>query len=366
MSQFLFDKATMALKAGRYEEATSAYEQALEKEYSIDGWCGLGLCKLFQLSNGVIIDEVTFCFSKAAELDESKKKEIDLRLIAYSQLVMEQLAGYAIESIKQLKSAKEAAQSAAFWGALAGTLSATSKSGTFKTITGLTSGISAGVSVGKFAEMKSAKESTLFALNIIRAVTNSISSFIGKNIESDEAKLFLESMRELKNNIQSELDPDFDPRVSNALLDAKLSKEGKELLLNFAKSNGINIVQAPEVIKSANSVTGIFPMDSKDEIEEMTKRESFMFGTNEGFLFANEITLYLGRTLTTKKHFFSCTYKDLLTLEYKPAGGLFSLGEIKINGKTWNKGNTLTGIKKEHLDFWESLKELIKNNSEHF
>jgi len=55
MSQFLFDKANMALKAGRYDEAQSAYEQSLEKEYSIDGWCGLGLCKLFQLSSGVIM-----------------------------------------------------------------------------------------------------------------------------------------------------------------------------------------------------------------------------------------------------------------------------------------------------------------------
>ena len=35
MSQFLYDKAFMALKAKRYDEAQSTYEKALEQEYTV-------------------------------------------------------------------------------------------------------------------------------------------------------------------------------------------------------------------------------------------------------------------------------------------------------------------------------------------
>lgn len=370
MSQFLFDKASMALKAGRHQEASSAYEQALEKEYSIDGWCGLGLCKLFQLSGDVIFDEVIFCFNKAIELDESRKKEIDLRLISYSQLVLEQLSGYAVESIRQLKKAQKDAESAAFWGAVAAGLSSGSKRGTFRNLTGLTAGISAGVSVGKFAEMKSAKASSLFALNLIDTVTSSLKTFIGENLETDEAQDYLDAMREMKNNIQVELDPNFDPKVSNAVLDAdvknQLSETGRELLIEFAKTNSENVVDADEVIKLANAVTKVaFAYDYKEDIENMCKKKSFVFGTNDGFLFASEIMMFKNSGVLGKKDFFLCNYKDLLTLEYKPAG-MFSNGKIIINEETISSGNQMLGLKKAHLPFWNNLKELIKNNSEHF
>ena len=118
MSQFLFDKANMALKAGRYEEAQSAYEQSLEKEYSIDGWCGLGLCKLFQLSSGVIMDEVIYCFEKAREVDKSEKENIDIRLITYCKLVVEQLTDYSVEAINQLIKAEKEADRAAMLSAI--------------------------------------------------------------------------------------------------------------------------------------------------------------------------------------------------------------------------------------------------------
>ena len=43
MSQFLFDKAFMALKAQRYDEATSVYEKILESAYTVDAWTGYTL-----------------------------------------------------------------------------------------------------------------------------------------------------------------------------------------------------------------------------------------------------------------------------------------------------------------------------------
>ena len=46
---FKLEKAFMAVKAQRYEEAMAAYEASLEKAESVEGWTGLGICKLFQL-----------------------------------------------------------------------------------------------------------------------------------------------------------------------------------------------------------------------------------------------------------------------------------------------------------------------------
>ena len=40
----------MAIKAQRYDEAKNAYEKSLETKYTVEGWTGLGICKLFQLA----------------------------------------------------------------------------------------------------------------------------------------------------------------------------------------------------------------------------------------------------------------------------------------------------------------------------
>ena len=43
------DKAIMALKAQRFDEAQSAYEDILKGGYTVEAWCGLGACKMFQI-----------------------------------------------------------------------------------------------------------------------------------------------------------------------------------------------------------------------------------------------------------------------------------------------------------------------------
>lgn len=65
MSEFLYDKAIMALKAQRYDEAQASYEQALQVEYSVEAWTGLGVCKMFQIAEGQTMEEVLYCFEKA-------------------------------------------------------------------------------------------------------------------------------------------------------------------------------------------------------------------------------------------------------------------------------------------------------------
>ena len=58
MGNFNLEKAFMAVKAQRYEEAQNSYERALEIEYSVEAWTGLGICKLFQLTENQTMEEV--------------------------------------------------------------------------------------------------------------------------------------------------------------------------------------------------------------------------------------------------------------------------------------------------------------------
>ena len=51
MDDYKLEKAYMAVKAQRFDEAQNAYEGSLEKHYSVEAWTGLGLCQLFHLES---------------------------------------------------------------------------------------------------------------------------------------------------------------------------------------------------------------------------------------------------------------------------------------------------------------------------
>jgi len=113
MSEFLYDKAIMALKAQRYDEAQSSYEQALQVGYSVEAWTGLGVCKMFQISEGQTMEEVLYCFEKARKVEGADNREIDLKLLQNAQVVILQCGAYAIAAIKNAIAAEKKASSAA-------------------------------------------------------------------------------------------------------------------------------------------------------------------------------------------------------------------------------------------------------------
>ena len=381
MSQFLFDKANMALKACRYDEAQSAYEQSLEKEYSIDGWCGLGLCKLFQLSSGVIMDEVIYCFEKAREVDESEKDNIDIRLITYSKLVLEQLTDYTVVAINQLIKAEKEANRAAVIAALAAGSAIGAGTGSYRNIAGMTAGISAGVAVGKFAEMKSSKEAAEFALTLIAQVYMSVQEFLLDNMKLPEAVEFSNVVQELKDRIK----PSESPKMAEEdekkkaddlkreaeiasikeLIDSTkaLSKTGIELLVDFASKNKDNVLYKDEIVEKARKQMNFqFSYKYRESIEAFCKDDSFLFGVNEGVLFGKNIFKV---SFVDNESICTFDYKDLLTLEYKPPS-MFSAGTLTINSTRIIKGNQMTGLHKKRLPFWQDLKQLIESNIEHF
>ena len=390
MSQFLFDKANMALKAGRYDEAQSAYEQSLEKEYSIDGWCGLGLCKLFQLSSGVIMDEVIYCFEKAREVDKSEKDNIDIRLITYSKLVLEQLTDYSIAAINQLIKAEKEANRAAMIAAFTTGLAISAEKGNVRNIAGMTAGISAGVAVGKFGKMKSSAEAADFAFTLISQVYMSVKEFLLDNMKLPEAVEFSNAVQELEVRIKTIVSPGWEKAEEDAkekkakekaeedakqeaeiapikeLIEStkKLSKTGIELLVDFASKNNDNILYKDEIVKRAYKLLDSpFNYDHKKSIEAFCEDDSFLFGVNEGILFGKNI-IYHPPTIFKKRDIFSFDYKDLLTVEYKPPG--WSVGTLIINETVVVKGNKAIGLNKIRLPFWQILKQLIESNIEHF
>ena len=381
MSQFLFDKANMALKAGRYDEAQSAYEQSLEKEYSIDGWCGLGLCKLFQLSSGVIMDEVIYCFEKAREVDESEKDNIDIRLITYSKLVLEQLTDYTVVAINQLIKAEKEANRAAVISALAAGSAIGAGTGSFRNIAGMTAGISAGVAVGKFAEMKSSKEAAEFALTLIAQVYMSVQEFLLDNMKLPEAVEFSNVVQELKGKIKKidspkkaeedekkkadDLKREAEIASIKELIDSTkaLSKTGIELLVDFASKNKDNVLYKDEIVEKARKQMNFqFSYKYRESIEAFCEDDSFLFGVNEGVLFGKNIFKV---SFVDNESICTFDYKDLLTLEYKPPS-MFSAGTLTINSTRIIKGNQMTGLHKKRLPFWQDLKQLIESNIEHF
>ena len=204
MSDFQFDKAFMAVKAQRYEEAQNAYEKALDRASSVEGWTGLGICKLFQLSDNQTMEEVIFCFNKAKEVESADSKEIDLQLISYSTLVIEQYTNYSINLITKLIEAEQAQKDAAIISATSLVVGGLSDSGTMKTLSGIAAGAAAGVTVGKFGEIANIKEAGQFALNLINDIHTNVNDFLVDNSKISEATALNSRVNELTEKIRLE------------------------------------------------------------------------------------------------------------------------------------------------------------------
>ena len=203
MSEFQFDRAFMAVKAKRYDEAQSAYEKALDSKYTVEGWTGLGICKLFQLADNQTMEEVIYCFSKAKEVEGANIREIDLQLISYSHLVIEQLTGYCLALIERIIVAEKEKMKAAITATVASSIFSDAKSRSTIMISGVVAGAAAGVAYGKMAEINDKKQAGQFTLNIISEINNHVNSFLLDNKLLDEAKAFNNRVIELTKMIES-------------------------------------------------------------------------------------------------------------------------------------------------------------------
>lgn len=205
MSNFDFDKAMMAVKAQRYSEGQKAFESALDKEYSVEGWTGLGICKLFQLAEDQTMDEVIYCYNKAKEVEGADIKTIDLQLISYSTLVIEKLSDYCLLLIEEIINAERDKSRALVTTAVASAIAMSSESRNTRIISGVVAGVGAGVAIGKIADIRDSKSAGQFTLKLIQDIHGGVSNFLADNNKYDELQAFNQKVNSLKVEIEKRL-----------------------------------------------------------------------------------------------------------------------------------------------------------------
>jgi len=201
MSEFLYDKAIMALKAQRYDEAQSSYEQALQVGYSVEAWTGLGICKMFQIAEGQTMEEVLYCFEKARKVEGADNREIDLKLLQNAQVVILQCAAYAIASINNAIEAEKKAATAALISIASIAVGGLSNSIGTKIFAGAAAATAAGVAVGQFGKMTSSKEIAKFATDLLEQIYNNVYGFLLEKDKMEEAVELKETTDRLCNEI---------------------------------------------------------------------------------------------------------------------------------------------------------------------
>jgi hypothetical protein len=103
--QLQIDKAAMAIMGGRYKEAEEIYLNLIENNYTENGWIGLGITKLYQIDNGVALNEVKYSFDKAKSLSNNID-DIDKQIILYATSVLISYFNFYKEKIESLQSEK--------------------------------------------------------------------------------------------------------------------------------------------------------------------------------------------------------------------------------------------------------------------
>lgn len=191
----------MALKAQRYDEAQSSYEQALQVGYSVEAWTGLGVCKMFQIAEGQTMEEVLYCFEKARKVEGADNREIDLKLLQYAQVVILQCGAYAISSIKNALDAEKKAATAALISIASIAVGSLSNSTGTKILAGAAAATAAGVAVGQFGKMTSSKEIAKFAADLLEDIYNNVYGFLLEKDKMEEAVELKETTDRLCNEI---------------------------------------------------------------------------------------------------------------------------------------------------------------------
>jgi hypothetical protein len=145
------DEGVMALKGGRHREAESIFMAAAKQNPSSSAaWCGLGICKLYQLAEDRTMEEALFAFSRAKQVEPARSREIDRLAIEHSARVVESLLQVFSESVKQQKSAKNQAAAGALLAVASTVIGVASERSNFVQFAALGSGATGvGVAVSR-------------------------------------------------------------------------------------------------------------------------------------------------------------------------------------------------------------------------
>lgn len=209
--KFLFQKAEMAYKAKRYEEAQTAYEDCLKMEETPSAWLGLAKSKIDRIPDGQTIQEVTYCIDNAKKLVNKKSnisiKDIDDEFIGEITRVLDAYTTKATKQLEEIwKLEKEQAVAAAA-ALVTGTVAAASKTqdwaakkGTSKT-TWAAAGAAAGstaYAVGKHKQISNSKDAVMYTISFFEEISAEISLYFKGRKDSDNVKTLLENLKKYK------------------------------------------------------------------------------------------------------------------------------------------------------------------------
>ncbi len=93
--------AASFLKNKKYSAATELYLKVNARNESAEAWLGISFCKLYQLADGLKIDEVIDCFKKAKLIDPILERIIEDAFIKRCQIVKIAYVNFYNEALKQ-------------------------------------------------------------------------------------------------------------------------------------------------------------------------------------------------------------------------------------------------------------------------
>lgn len=248
------DFATLALKGKRYQEAENIYMQLATNNNSSEAWLGIGVCKLYQLTEGKTMDEVIFCFNKAKNITPELTTELDNQLMMHTMVVLKTYAQIIEAAATKHQAAKKAAQTGALIAGLS-FVAGMNSTKAFSTVASLAgTGAGVGVAVESLNAMNDYNILIKHVLNKCNEAYSGVSSIVNK--QTDEYQQFDNNVKSIVNYVEGAL-----KSVSNNNSNRKISSGPmKYLMLNTSTSDRFKLMQAYFGIhkfKEGNSIMGV-------------------------------------------------------------------------------------------------------------
>jgi hypothetical protein len=93
--------AASCLKSKKYSAAAELYLKVNARNESAEAWLGMSFCTLYQLAEGLKIDEVINCFKRAKLVDPTLQTSIEDAFIKRCQIVKIAYVNFYNEALKQ-------------------------------------------------------------------------------------------------------------------------------------------------------------------------------------------------------------------------------------------------------------------------
>lgn len=233
------DFATLALKGKRYQEAEKIYMELAVNENSAEAWLGIGICKLYQLTESKTIEEVIFCFIKSAAIAPASKAELEEQLMMHTLLVLNTYARLIEAAAKKHQEAKKTAQTAALLTGLS-IVAGLNSSSTFGTVASLAgTGAGVGVAVDSLNSMNDYQSLINTVLNKCDEANKGVCQFVDRN--RSEFVSFQQNVSSIVSFVENALSVINQSKKSNR---PKATGLNKWLIRNTSPLDNLKLIQA--------------------------------------------------------------------------------------------------------------------------